>query len=199
MYEPPTRQTSTPAYVPPPVSPGTPAPPPYAPPAAAPDAATAYPAPRRRRAWPWILGAAAAAVVLVGVSLAVLATRPDPKPAAATPPPTLTITGEIVLTQGQFVWDANPPTCGGYRGYDDIALGASVTVTDPSGKVVGATRLSRATPQVDPADAQRAVGCTLSFQVINVPAGLGFYGVEVSHRGVVQRRESELTNIQLGF
>lgn len=70
-------------------------------------------------------------------------------------------------------------------GYDDITKGAGVTIKDPSGKAVAIGELG----------AGKDIGdsnCAFLFTVKDVPAGLGIYGVEVTHRGVVQYKEAAL-------
>lgn len=69
-------------------------------------------------------------------------------------------------------------------GYDDIASGAPVAVKDASGKTVALGELGQG-KDVD-------AGCGFSFSVKDVPAGLGIYGIEVTHRGVIQYKEAAL-------
>ncbi|OZF40834.1 hypothetical protein CH296_00290 [Rhodococcus sp. 14-2496-1d] len=66
--------------------------------------------------------------------------------------------------------------CEGKGGYDDLAEGASVTVSDASGTTVATGNINDST-YIDGA-------CLLSF-AFDVPAGSDFYKVEVSHRGEV--------------
>lgn len=70
-------------------------------------------------------------------------------------------------------------------GYDDIASGAPVAVKDASGKTVALGELGQGK---DVGDA----GCGFFFSVKDVPAGLGIYGIEVTHRGVIQYKEAVL-------
>ncbi len=68
----------------------------------------------------------------------------------------------------------------------DIHAGAAVTVTDETGKVVALGELSPGrTTQV-------RIECTFDMIVFKVPPGHGFYGVEISHRGVVRFAEAKL-------
>lgn len=69
--------------------------------------------------------------------------------------------------------------CKGAGGYDDIAAGAQVTVTDETGKVVGVGNLAGGRYGDSGA-------CLFTFEVDGVQPGRPFYGVEVSHRGVVR-------------
>jgi hypothetical protein len=106
----------------------------------------------------------------------------------------------LTLGQGDFIWGINSTTdtrCYGQRGYDDIRGGAQVTVTDPDGKVIALGKLDegRATVGSD----QRATKCVFQFKVEGVPTGQGFYGVEVSHRGVLRDSEADIRSKQLNF
>jgi hypothetical protein len=74
--------------------------------------------------------------------------------------------------------------CQGANGYSDLQEGTQVTVTDQSGAVVALGTL-------DVGQAQSDSVCVFPF-TLNVPAGKGFYGIEVSHRGVVHLSEAEL-------
>jgi hypothetical protein len=68
--------------------------------------------------------------------------------------------------------------CRGHSGYEDIAGGARVAVTNPAGDVIARSEL--ATGQIEPGQ------CVFSFRVRNVPDGQGTYGIEVAHRGIVK-------------
>ena len=153
------------------------------------------PARRRRVTWPWI--AAAVLVVIGGTVAATYALTRDTEPvASATPtasaaPKTFTVEGAMNLELGQFTWESSTSACWGIRGYSDLAEGAQVVVTDPNGTTVGVGRLDIGSTQFKKS---RAVGCRLIFEVKGVPAGLGFYGIEVSDRGRVQFPEAELAD-----
>lgn len=193
--QPSSRETNSPAYeIPPaPVNSG----PTY--PVMTPQPYVPVPA-KRRRVWPWAAVAAVLVVVGWGVAIGAIVNSDEPAPAAAPAvEATVTVTGKVVLTLGQFVWNDEPSFCAGEGGYDDIVVGAPVAVTDSAGTVVALGKLSNPVPQRDPDNRQRALACRMSFEVTGVPAGLGFYGVEVSHRGVIRKQEAELTGIELGF
>jgi hypothetical protein len=91
-------------------------------------------------------------------------------------PGTFDLTGSITLKHGDYVGDSSG-ACAGSSGYDDVTGGAGVTITDQAGTVI-------ATGTLDAGNTQSA-GCKLAFTV-TVPASKPFYGVQVSHRGVVQ-------------
>lgn len=75
--------------------------------------------------------------------------------------------------------------CAGSGGYSDITGGASVTVTDQSGTVIGTGQLDDGSADVDSSTAT-PIDCVFRFSVAHVPDGRTFYGVTVSHRGAVQ-------------
>ncbi|MBD0838202.1 hypothetical protein ICC28_05735 [Streptomyces sp. TRM68416] len=74
--------------------------------------------------------------------------------------------------------------CQGGDGYDDIFEGTAVTVYDGAGTVIATGQLGESTLESDGT-------CTFEVSVGDVPAGKGFYKVEVSHRGTVQLSEAE--------
>jgi len=69
-------------------------------------------------------------------------------------------------------------------GYDDIRLGAQVTVTDQSGKTIAVSELEQG--MYTGSDM-----CVFPFKV-KVPSGKKFYGVTVSHRGMIQFTEKQM-------
>lgn len=74
--------------------------------------------------------------------------------------------------------------CVGQGGYSDIKVNVQVVVTDGAGKTVGIGRAENFT--------NKGLFCAYEFLVPDVPAGLDFYGVEVSKRGRVQYSEEQL-------
>jgi hypothetical protein len=112
---------------------------------------------------------------------------PAPATSTTTTPTPFTVLGSIVLTSASiFGAEEMGSPCAGSSGMSDIRAGAAVTVTDETGKVVGLGELSSGkTTQV-------RIECTFDFIVYKVPPGHGFYGVEVSHRGVVRFAEAKL-------
>ena len=67
-------------------------------------------------------------------------------------------------------------SCHGTGGYADIDAGAEVTLKDGDGKILGSTELSDGTGSV--------TSCTFTFSIADVPE-VGFYSVEISHRGAI--------------
>jgi ABC-type Fe3+-hydroxamate transport system substrate-binding protein len=138
--------------------------------------------------------AAVAAVTLTGCG-----SDGDSSSAASSAPPTpdtFILNGYLSLTASIRAHDGQP--CSSHGGYSDIAAGTQVVVTDSAGKVVAVGSL----------DAGRAVGytggstgahyfvgdCRYVFVVPDVPEGpaTAIYGIEVSHRGVLNYPRSDL-------
>jgi hypothetical protein len=90
--------------------------------------------------------------------------------------PNMTVTGTVTLELDDMTNSGT--ACWGKRGYADLKAGAPVVVTNAAGKTVGMGAI----------DSGKEVGgqCVLTFKVKDVPKGSDFYGVAVSHRGVVQ-------------
>lgn len=80
--------------------------------------------------------------------------------------------------------------CRGTGGYSDLAEGTPVAISDASGKTIAIGRLE--TGRVSGAD------CVFPFHV-SVPRS-DFYGIEVSHRGVVKYSRAEVqSGVMLGI
>ncbi|WKU03765.1 hypothetical protein [Micromonospora sp. HUAS LYJ1] len=132
----------------------------------------------------------------------------DPEPTAApTPAATsraplpLLVRGTFTLELPNFGWSSQTNICAGTGGHDDIAGGTKVVVTDNTGTIVGVGALDQGQPQTDPEDRTRADSCLFQFTVKDVPSGKGFYSIEVSNRGKVQFKETDLAKdfVQLGL
>jgi hypothetical protein len=72
-------------------------------------------------------------------------------------------------------------TCHGISGYSDIAPGAEVVISDDAGKTLSITGLDQGFVTANST-------CQFTFTA-TVPAGLKFYGIEISHRGTVKETE----------
>ncbi|WP_331758862.1 hypothetical protein OH782_42465 (plasmid) [Streptomyces sp. NBC_01544] len=105
----------------------------------------------------------------------------DGKPAA--PKGTFTLKGDFTLADGAV--DDGIGGCEGSGGYDDIALGTSVTVYDAAGAVIATSALTLS--EYD----ETAGTCTYDVSVPGVPGGEDFYQVEISHRGKIQLSAEE--------
>ena len=128
----------------------------------------------------------------------------------AAPSTTTTSTIPVVLLRGDITMHANATTfsttkvglrvdeerryCWGQPGYDDLAEGASVVVTDETGSVVATGTLTAG--QYDEMeyhdDIQWSTGyCTWAFET-TIPGDRPFYAVEVNHRGKVTFSREDL-------
>jgi hypothetical protein len=76
--------------------------------------------------------------------------------------------------------------CHAIGGYDDIAEGTEVVISDDGGKTLAIGHL-------DSGSFDANGSCAFSF-TMTVPAGKKFYGVTVSHRGTVKFPEAEVTH-----
>lgn len=83
-------------------------------------------------------------------------------------------------------------TCVGAAGYDEVAKGAQVVISDDAGKTLAIAHLDAGTTAEDESS------CLFSFAA-TVPAGLKFYGFTLTHRGTVKQEESQLSNVQLSL
>lgn len=88
------------------------------------------------------------------------------------------ISGSLTLSSGGSIGHPRSGQCYGLDGYDDIREGASVTVTDSTGKTVGVGSLGTGVYDPD------SYSCRFLWSVDNVGRS-DFYRVEVSHRGSV--------------
>lgn len=98
-------------------------------------------------------------------------------------PKTFAVHGIVNLMDIDGFTHPDGSSCSGSSGYDDISSGAQVTISDAGGKTIALGEL-RDGELIS--DGELAVACQFPFTVRRVPAGKKFYGVEVSHRGVVR-------------
>jgi hypothetical protein len=85
------------------------------------------------------------------------------------------IAGSVELTDSrQFVTDGS---CLGIGDWSDIAPGADVVLRDEAGTILGRSGLS---------DGAAIAGrCRFTFTFSDIPDGVAYYSVEVSHRGEI--------------
>lgn len=176
----------------PPISPGGPTPAPanpYMPWAHASNA----PAPKRR--WPYFWVGLTAVLIVGGFVAGALLFRSN-READPLPPATMEIKGTVHLVgiHPEFT----PTVCDGTNilgtrtGYDDLIAGAPVVVTDAAGMTVAIGKLGAGVPDIRPELNQYLKVCTMRFTVTEVPAGRGFYGVQIASRDLVQYPEQRL-------
>lgn len=139
--------------------------------------------------------ASAAAALIVGGVIGYFLPHSDadkPKPAGSTKPGTVSLVGTLtVVGHGNGELDRlGDGSCMGSGGYSDIAAGTQVVITDDSGKTLTITHL-------EPGSGDQ-FSCEFQFRA-DVPSGRGYYGVEVSHRGVVKQREVDLGGIAISL
>jgi hypothetical protein len=141
--------------------------------------------PKKRMRWEIPIVVATVGVLLVGgISLIGLLRGQSATPAPS-PVGQMDVRGSITLPWSGSFLDPNSNECLGKDGYSDLAPGGQVTVTDETGKVVAVGRITtgQGSPYRD---------CVLLFEVAGVPRGAKFYGVEVTHRGKIQKTEGDL-------
>lgn len=148
---------------------------------------------RRHRSWPYV-----AAVVVVGAAIGGVFAWPhmrgnDPAaPAAAAGANVFTVNGDLTLGPGQFV-PIDGTSCAGTPAYKDLTVGATVTITDGVGGVLGTGKIIDMTLD----GLGNAGTCDLKFAVPGIPTGKGTYGIEVAHRGPTKYDESKVRLGQL--
>lgn len=153
------------------------------------------PAPPARKPARAIAAAVAAALVVGGVIGYFLPhgnSTDKPKPGGSTKPATVSLVGTLKVTgHGNGELDSlGGGSCTGSGGYSDIAEGAQVVITDDSGQTLAITHLEPG--------AGDQFSCEFAFRA-DVPPGRGYYGVEVTHRGVVKEREVDLGGIAISL
>jgi hypothetical protein len=146
------------------------------------------PAVTTRRAPIWAIAAAAIIAATAATGITIWTTHDsDTKPATTE----VEVAGTITLSAGHFV--RTEIDCSGSGGYGDLVQGAQVTITDPAGKVIAIGKLGYGKTTMA---GDRPVSCTFPFHTY-AAAGHGIYGVEVTHRGVVQVPEANLGKVAL--
>lgn len=130
------------------------------------------------RFWPGFSVGVCAATIVAGV-IATGSLLADRMPATSV----FEMNGTLTVVGG--VTDRAAPgfECVGDRGFDDIAPGASVSVSDGSGAVLGTGLLTRSVREGN--------FCTFFFAVPDVPHGVSGYAVQITHRGSVSFDETE--------
>jgi hypothetical protein len=83
-------------------------------------------------------------------------------------------------------FDANSTTgtCAGNGGFRDLRDGATVTIYDSTGKIVGTTSLYGSSYDIESVSSKRII-CTFQWELKDVPNDDSGYSVEVTSRGKV--------------
>jgi hypothetical protein len=157
-----------------------------------PDPARPWPTPAQPippRSPLWLAGVAVAVALvaggLVGYFLPHHQGGAKPPPTSSTKPATVSLVGTLKVSgHGSGELDSlGGGSCQGSGGYSDITEGAQVVITDDSGATLAITHL-------EPGSGDQ-FSCEFQFRS-EVPSGRGYYGVQVSHRGIVKEREVDL-------
>jgi hypothetical protein len=144
-------------------------------------------------------------LIIMALALTALLLYPLLRPAARTAPlaaPTTThppatteastplavITGAFALFDKSKGWK-DGDTCTGSGGFSDIKTGAQIKVTGPTGETLG---LGELLPGGTAHKLDTKVACVWFIHIGSIPTGKGFYGIEITHRGIVQYAEKEL-------
>lgn len=135
-----------------------------------------------------------AVVALLALALAGCSSSDAPPGVASTPAPKSSSAAPIALvgrlTLGGISTKVQGSPCHEIgRGYDDIHPGAEVVISDDTGHTLAITNLG-------PGHVGDSYRCEFKFTA-RVAAGKHFYGVEVTHRGVVKFSESQLGDVAL--
>lgn len=141
------------------------------------------------------------AAVVLAAALAACSSSAATPPAAPTShaPPTHTAPSTVALVGSMSLTTAESWTSGGHlnvgdrcrseAGYDDIAPGAEVVISDDAGRTLAITQLGAG-------HISQGFNCRFPFRT-RVPAGKGFYGIEVTHRGVIKFPERAIGHVVL--
>ncbi len=128
------------------------------------------------------------AFVVAGCSAPAATPVPTPVPTPAASPVTHTVTGTLTLNTSPswtlLLPGQGPGQCLGKGGYSDIADGASVTLRDEKGTILGAASLREGM--------LAGAGCNFPFTLTDVPDTATFYAVTISHRGEISKSHAEM-------
>ncbi|MER7331713.1 MULTISPECIES: hypothetical protein [unclassified Micromonospora] len=120
---------------------------------------------------------------------------PASAPTSSRAPQPHLVRGTLTIGLPNFAWNPGEG-CWGRETLADVTAGTRVIVTDNTGATVGIGALDAGSVMMNPDDAERAQSCQFTFKVADVPAGKGFYGVEISGvPGRVQVPESDLDDL----
>ncbi|HEX4432838.1 MAG TPA: hypothetical protein VHZ96_26430 [Frankiaceae bacterium] len=134
-----------------------------------------------------LIVAAALLLAACSSSSSAPAARTSQPPSSVSRPAPIQVAG--TLTMAHVTGEVQGSSCQPGGGYHDIRPGAEVVISDDAGHTLAITQLGQG--QID-----NSYRCRFKFAA-SVPAGKHFYGVEVTHRGVVKFAESELGHAAL--
>lgn len=145
-----------------------------------------FPPPKRRGPLlPWAIAGVAVLVAIAAVIWGVT------RGGSGTTGGKFAVHGTLKLVGDHLAIGGQP--CFGTSGYDDIAVGASVVIYDAAGKQLVIGALGGGT-----SNQPGSLGvCTFTFDISGVPAGVGPYSIEVTHRGKVPFDQSTASDVEL--
>lgn len=99
----------------------------------------------------------------------------------------MTVHGSMTIldTSSVSVSSTDGTTCSGKNGYDDLAAGATINITDSGSATVALGQL-----QAGKWDSTH--GCVMTWSVSGVPTGKKFYGIAIGHRAAIKIPEAEM-------
>ena len=134
---------------------------------------------------------ASLALLLLGGCSSVPTPTPTP-----TGPATFEVRGSLTLSR-VMLYGEEGNECSGIDGYNDMSGGTQVKVSDSAGKVIGLGELEPGVARQTNEGQQGTNVCVFDFTVSDVPEGDGIFGVEVSHRGVIQFTRADADEVLL--
>jgi hypothetical protein len=158
-----------------------------------------FPPKPRRQVLPWVI--AGVALLVAGVAAVFALTRggsggPKQSPVAVHSPKTITVHGALVLNGPISFGSEGSDMCGGLAGYNDVIAGAQVVVYDAAGKQLVVAALPAGT-QGDNYFGNPLRQCWFTIDIPGVPAGVGPYSIEVTHRGKIPFEESKAYDVEM--
>ena len=134
--------------------------------------------PADSRFWPGFSVGVCAATVVAGV-IATGALRADRIPTTSV----FEMNGTLTVISGSADSTVSGFECVGDHGFDDIAPGTTISVSDGAGAVLGVGPLTRSVREGN--------FCTFFFAVPDVRRGASDYAVRITHRGSVSFDETD--------
>jgi hypothetical protein len=127
-----------------------------------------------------IAGGSVVALVIIIIAAISVARGVVDTAAKAAKPTSFTARGSFDLIDNDDGGACDPPD-----GYSDLVAGSQVIITS-GGKTLAVGELGAGHPESD------NTTCHYTYSVKDVPLGYKFYGVEISHRGVIQESAADM-------
>lgn len=134
---------------------------------------------------PWVIAIVSASAAVLVLAMAVAAVVWFFHSAGR-----MTVNGAITIrdASGMTVDSTSGDVCSGQSGYDDIAGGAEVNITDAGSATV-------ALGQLQDGHYSTAQGCVFHWTVTDVPTGKKFYGVTIGRRPAIKLPEAQMRQL----